>query len=77
MGIWSSSAATSSPAHKPLAIVIGAGVSGLSCASQLVKAGHTVLVLEARERIGGRTHTYTNTKIGAPVDLGARCVCHS
>ena len=72
MGILASSTASSSSAAKPIAIVIGAGVSGLSCASQLVKAGHAVLVLEARDRIGGRTHTYTDDRIGAPMDLGAR-----
>lgn len=70
MGILASSTASSSAA-KPIAIVIGAGVSGLSCASQLVKAGHAVLVLEARDRVGGRTHTYTDDRIGAPMDLGA------
>lgn len=59
---------------KPLtAIVIGAGLSGLSCASQLVKAGHRVLVLEARDRIGGRTHTLEVEALeGTPMDLGAR-----
>lgn len=30
----------------PTAIVIGAGLSGLSCAAELVKAGHNVIVLE-------------------------------
>ncbi|HEY5303668.1 MAG TPA: NAD(P)/FAD-dependent oxidoreductase [Acidimicrobiales bacterium] len=36
-------------------IVIGAGFSGSIAAQQLSKAGHRVLVLEARDRIGGRT----------------------
>lgn len=35
------------------AIVVGAGHNGLTCAAYLARAGKTVLVLEARERIGG------------------------
>src|SRR5262245_984129 len=34
-------------------IVVGAGHNGLTCAAYLARAGKHVLVLEARERIGG------------------------
>lgn len=51
-------------------IVIGAGISGLSTARTLVKAGFSPLVLEARNRLGGRAYTLADNEHGAPVDSG-------
>ena len=38
-------------------IVIGTGIAGISCAQQLQANGIDVLLLEARDRIGGRIHS--------------------
>ena len=50
-------------------IVVGAGMAGLAAASRLKKEGAEVIVLEARDRAGGRV--WTSRSLGLPVDLGA------
>lgn len=50
-------------------IVVGAGVAGLAAARLLAGAGQRVVLLEARERIGGRVHTERSG--GRITDLGA------
>jgi len=52
-------------------IVIGAGMSGITAADKLDSEGFDVLVLEARDRTGGRTWTMYWDEAGIPVDMGA------
>lgn len=54
-------------------IVVGSGLAGLTTASALAAAGHDVLVLEARDRIGGRIDTRTVPGGGA-AELGAQVI---
>ncbi|HXR58000.1 MAG TPA: FAD-dependent oxidoreductase, partial [Burkholderiales bacterium] len=60
--------------HSHDVIVVGAGAAGLAAASRLARAGRSVLVLEARERIGGRCDTRRMAGVGAPVELGAEFI---
>lgn len=51
-------------------VVIGAGLAGLAVARELQRRGHEVVVVEARERVGGRIWTSTQWP-DIPLDLGA------
>lgn len=53
-------------------VVVGAGFAGITAARDLAQAGHSVIVVEGRDRIGGRT--YTDDAIGRPVELGGAYV---
>ena len=49
--------------------VIGAGISGMTCAYTLKKAGHDVVVYEKEAYVGGRMST--RIKDDLPFDIGA------
>lgn len=52
--------------------VVGAGFAGLTAARELTRLGHDVLVLEGRNRVGGRS--FTGSVAGLPADLGGAFV---
>jgi len=53
--------------------IVGAGLAGLTAASDLVRAGHSVVVLEARDRVGGRTLNHPVGR-GEVVEVGGQWV---
>jgi monoamine oxidase len=55
-------------------IVVGAGAAGLEAARQLRERGRSVLVLEARDRIGGRVLTHHDHRVPLPIELGAEFI---
>jgi len=58
-------------------IVVGAGLSGLVTANEVQKAGHEVVVLEARDRVGGRVFTIRDgLHDGQYADVGAEMIYH-
>ena len=53
-------------------VIVGAGTAGLNAARDLRAAGLSVAVLEARDRVGGRT--WTNTIDGAMLEIGGQWI---
>jgi monoamine oxidase len=57
----------------PDVIVVGAGAAGIAATRRLIKAGVSVLTLEAGARVGGRAWT-DHAGLGIPVDMGCSWV---
>ena len=53
-------------------VVVGAGAAGLAAAKRLIERGAKIVVLEARDRLGGRVHT--DTRLGPAFDAGAQFI---
>lgn len=52
-------------------VIIGAGLAGLTAAEKITQAGFSCIVLEARDRVGGRTWSQSLSDGGAVVEVGA------
>jgi len=52
-------------------VVIGAGAAGLAAAGELAARGLRVVVLEARDQIGGRVFTRHDARVPLPIEMGA------
>lgn len=55
-------------------VVIGAGAAGLAAAAELARSDRTVLLLEARDRIGGRIWSRIEPGVPVPIELGAEFI---
>ena len=55
-------------------VIIGAGIAGLAAASKLGRAGLSVVMLEARDRLGGRIFGHRDQRCDAPIELGAEFI---
>jgi monoamine oxidase len=55
-------------------IIVGSGISALAAASELTRAGFSIVILEARNRIGGRIFTAQTSGGSHPIELGAEFI---
>lgn len=61
----------SAPSYRTDVLIIGAGAAGLLAARELAEAGRRVLLVEARDYLGGRAHTLTPPGFTQAIEAGA------
>lgn len=72
VGMQANAPAVTAPATSYDVIVVGAGMAGLAAARTIADAGYRVVVLEARDRVGGRVWSWSGW--GSPIELGANWI---
>lgn len=55
-------------------VIIGAGAAGLAAAERLARARRSALLIEARDRVGGRVWSHHEPGLPVPVELGAEFI---
>jgi monoamine oxidase len=60
------------PASDADVLIVGAGAAGLAAARECQRLGKSFIIVEARDRLGGRV--FTDTSLGQPFDAGARYI---
>jgi len=55
-------------------VIIGAGAAGLAAATELARAGLSALIVEARDRVGGRCWSLEVPGVPVPIELGAEFI---
>lgn len=61
----------SQPQDKPEVLIVGAGLAGLGCAQALLQRGIKSLILEAKDRVGGRVFSKRQPLYSPPIEYGA------
>src|SRR5829696_9016931 len=62
------------PKHSFDVLILGAGAAGLAAAAELAAAGCSALLLEARDRVGGRAWTRNGPDFPIPIEMGAEFI---
>ncbi len=58
------------PTPQKRVVVLGGGLAGLAASVELARSGHKVTLVEARQTLGGRAHSYRDPKTGDILDNG-------